>query len=540
MQKPVYITGHKNPDTDSITSSIAYANYKRELGVNAIAGKIGPVGSEAEYLLERFGFEEPTTLFTAKSTIRDIDIDKAQIKPKTITVKEAMDVVVKKNNMGIIVADKENHLEGIVGVDDLTSLLSSDDASMVEIMSKVKLDDLVKTLEGEIIHDIKEFKTCGVIDFFPGFDTKITSASIAITSNNPEIQRHCINEKVACLVVVGENWIDSLTLSKAKENGVAVVHTSLSPLSVSRLVFQAISIEHVMVTKDKIITFNLSDNVDEASAKMAKTRFRSYPVVDENGKVMGTISRYHLLNYQKKQFILVDHNEVKQTIDDIEEGEVIEIVDHHRLGGIETINPISITTMVVGATCTIIARKYMESNIKLTKEMAGLLQGGIIADTLNFKSPTTTKIDIDTAKELEKISGVPMEELHEGLVNSSGSILNKKTIDVIYGDFKEFNINNNKVGLSQTPCKTEEEFNTIKPIVLDYIEKECESQKYDIMMVIFTNPNASGSYILCAGKKKDKVLDGFRELKLMVGEYAPNVISRKKQVLPEIIKILER
>lgn len=536
QEKPVYITGHKNPDTDSITSAIAYANYKRELGVNAIAGKIGPVGSEAEYLLERFGFEEPTTLFTAKSTLKDIDIDKAQIKHKTITVKEAMDVVVTKNNMGIIVADKNHHLEGVVGVDDLTSLLSRGEKELVELMSNVKLNDLVKTLQGEIILDCKQFKTSGVIDFFPGFDSDISKGSIAITFNNPEIQRSCINKEVAVLVIVGEKWIDSLTLEKAKEKGTAVIHTSLSPLSVSRLVFQALSIEHVMVRKDKIITFKLSDNVDEVSQKMAKTRYRSYPVLDENDKVVGTISRYHLLNYQKKQFILVDHNEVKQTIDDIEDGEVIEIVDHHRLGGIETINPITITTMIVGATCTIIALKYFESNVKLSKSMAGLLLGGIIADTLNFKSPTTTDIDIKTAKKLEKLSGVSIEELAQGLVDSSGSILNKQTIDVIYGDFKEFAIGNFKVGLSQTPCKSEEEFMAIKSKVYDYIHKECESQKFDLMMVIFTNPNASGSFIIMAGKKAEVVKEGFKDL--MNGDYAPNVISRKKQVLPKVIEIL--
>lgn len=538
MQKPVYVTGHKNPDTDSITSAIAYANYKQAMGVNAIAGKIGPVGSEAEYLLERFGFEEPMTLFTAKSTIREIDYDKAQIKPKSITLKEAMDVVIERNNMGIIVADEDNKLEGIVGVDDLTSILSSDDVSLTKLMSKVKLNDLVKTIEGEIILDSKDFNTCGVIDFFPGFETKITKGSIAITFNNPEIQRHCINEKVACLVIVGENWIDSVTLQKAKEMGVAVIHTSLSPLSVSRLVFQAPSIENVMVKKEKIITFNLTDTLDEVSRKMSKTRFRSYPIIDEQDRVVGTISRYHLLNYQKKQFILVDHNEIKQTIDDIEDGEVIEIVDHHRLGGIETINPITITTMIVGATCTIIAIKYFESKVELSKEMAGLLLGGIIADTLNFKSPTTTDLDIEIAGKLEKIAEVSMEELHEGLVNSTGSILNKKIIDVVYSDFKEFTIGRYKVGLSQTPCKTEEEFKKIKPIVLEYIEKECVSQNFDVMMVIFTNPNASGSYILVAGKKKDAIIDGFKDL--MTDEYAPNVISRKKQVLPKVIKILEK
>ena len=538
QDKPVYVIGHRNPDTDAITSAIALAALKRANGVNAVAGKIGPVLSEAEYLLERFGFDEPVTLFSAKSVIREIDYDKPKMTLGTITVKEAMDIVTKKNNMGIIIVDKKGRLQGFVGVDDLTSLLSSDDDELQEIMAKVKLDDLVYAIEGEILLDARDFETCGIIDFFPGFDTKVSQGSIAITANNPEIQRMCIQEKVAALVIVGENWIDSVTLEKAKENNVAVIHTSLSPLNVSRLIFQAPSVENVMVKKDQIITFGLNDAITDVARKMAKTRYRSYPVLDENGTVMGAISRYHVLNYQKKQFILVDHNEERQTIEDIDEGEIIEIVDHHRLGGIETISPITITTMIVGATCTIVALKYFETKTPLSKEMAGLLLGGIIADTLNFKSPTTTQIDIDTAAKLEEISGVSIAELHEGLINSGVSILNKQTIDVVYGDFKEFNIGNFKVGLSQTPCRNEEEYQTIKETVSDYIEKECVSRKYDLMMVIFTNPNASGSFMLFAGRKKEMVMDGFKDL--MTGEYAPNVISRKKQVLPKVIEILEK
>ena len=218
---------------------------------------------------------------------------------------------------------------------------------------------------------------------------------------------------------------------------------------------------------------------------------------------------------------------------------MIEVVDHHRFGGLETINPVTITTMVVGATCTIVAMKYLDSKVELTKNMAGLLLGGIIADTMSFKSPTTTQIDIDMAHRLEEISGCTIKELSEGLIASSESILNKRNIDIMYSDFKEFTIHGLKLGLSQTQVKSFEEFEKIKEKLSEYIDEVCTTQKYDLLLVMFTIPNGSGSYFLYSGNKKALVEEAFEGI-MDENNYAPEVISRKKQVLPRIISVLER
>ena len=537
-KEPVYVIGHKNPDTDSIVAAIAYAKYKETLGTPAIAGRLGGVNSETEYLLKRFGFDEPVNIFTAKRIIKEIDIDDSYLVDKELTIKEALDLMVAGSNRSIFVASKTKELEGVIATDDFTTIWTSSDEKLKELVAKAKFKDIVKTLQAEIIYEDAHFLCDGTVDFYPTYETPIHKKAIVVTNNSPEIQRHCLNEKIALLIIVGESWIDDVTLKKAKENHVSVIATPLAPLNVSQLIFQVASIENIMTHKDKVISFSTRDTVDEASYKMSKSRFHAYPVLNHKGQIVGSIGRYHLLNTKKKKFILVDHNEMSQSINDIEHGEIVEIVDHHRFGGLETNNPVAITTMVVGATCTIVALKYAQSHLNLDKNMAGLLLGGIIADTMNFRSPTTTATDVEVAKDLSKIAGVAIEELSEGLINARESILSKRNIEIVYNDFKEFEIHNLKVGLSQTQIKTKEEFYQLKDKMSAYLDEICTMNKYDLLMVMFTFSNGSGSYLLAAGPHENIVKAAFGPLMDDEG-YAAEVVSRKKQVLPTIIKHLE-
>ena len=290
-----------------------------------------------------------------------------------------------------------------------------------------------------------------------------------------------------------------------------------------------------MITKDKIDYFNINDTVDEASRKIAKSRHRSYPVLDNEGRVVGAISRYHLFNYQKKQLILVDHNEKKQSVDDIDDGTVVEIVDHHRFGGFYSDNPINVTTMPVGATATIIANKFRDSNIEMSRNLAGLLLGAIVSDTMNFRSPTTTSVDIETAKKLEEYSGIKAEDISKGLIEHSESLLNKRYIEIVYNDFKEFNIEGNKVGLTQAVCKSKEEYDALKSPLGKYLEDSCKTGGYDLMAAMLTNPNGSGSYILSAGARRNVVKSAFDIDK---DGFVEGLVSRKKQLLPGIINAL--
>ena len=533
-KQPVYVVGHKNPDTDAIVSAIAYAQYKNECGINAQAARIGSVSSETEYLLERFGFEDPPRMYTAKSTLKEIEMDKAALAYKEMTMKEALDKVIKLKNRGLIVVDKKKHLEGIVTLDDLTYMWTKTDEELSKIIKTIEVDDIVRILEGKLVlrgtHQLS-----GKMHMFPSLKSNVEDDSIVLLRNEDDKMQYCLELGATMLVVCTSSPISKQILSMARDAEATIVTTELTPLYITRLIYQTPTIEQIMITKERIDYFNINDTIDEASKKIAKSRHRSYPVLDNEGKVVGAVSRYHLFNYQKKQFILVDHNEKKQAIDDIDDGIVTEIVDHHRFGDFESDNPISITTMPVGATATIISNKFFDNNVKLNKKLAGLLLGAIVSDTMNFKSPTTTNIDIETAKKLEKVSGVTAEDISKGLIEHSESLLNKRFIEIVYNDFKEFNIEGNKVGLTQAVCKSKEEYDALKVNLTKYLEDSCKTGGYDLMTAMLTNPNGSGSYILSAGARKRVVKEAFTADK---DGFVEGLVSRKKQLLPGIINAL--
>ena len=533
-KNPIYVTGHKNPDTDAIVSAIAYAEFKQLQGVNAVAARIGSVSAETEYLLEKFGFEDPIRLYTAKCTLKEIDMDKAAVAYKEMTMKEALDKVIKLKNRGLIVVDKKKHLEGIVTLDDLTYMWTKTDEELSSIIRTIMIDDIVRTLNGTLVlrgtHELS-----GKMHMFPSLKSNVEDDSIVLLRNEDDKLQYCLELGATMLVVCTSSPISRKIMSMAKDAEASIITTELTPLSITRLIYQTPTIEHIMITKDKIDYFNINDTVDEASRKITKSRHRSYPVLDNEGRVVGAISRYHLFNYQKKQLILVDHNEKKQSVDDIDDGTVVEIVDHHRFGGFYSDNPINVTTMPVGATATIIANKFRDSNIEMSRNLAGLLLGAIVSDTMNFRSPTTTSVDIETAKKLEEYSGIKAEDISKGLIEHSESLLNKRYIEIVYNDFKEFNIEGNKVGLTQAVCKSKEEYDALKSPLGKYLEDSCKTGGYDLMAAMLTNPNGSGSYILSAGARRNVVKSAFDIDK---DGFVEGLVSRKKQLLPGIINAL--
>lgn len=533
---PIYVIGHKNPDSDSIVSAIAYADFLTKQGKNAIASRIGSTNNETEYLLERFGFEDPIRLYSARSTLSEIEMDKPNLVSKDLTMKEALDICLKKKNRSLIVADKSRHLEGIVSLDDLTYMWTKTDKQLESIIKKIEIDNVVKILEGKLI--IKGTRELGgKIHIFPTLKSRVELDSIVLTRNEDDKMKYALGLGATMLIVVTSSPISKTILQLAKDTDTTIITTAITPLTATRLIYQIPTIEHVMQRADKVEYFNANSTVQEVNKKIANSRHRSYPVINEDGKVVGAISRYHLFNYHKKQLILVDHNEYKQSIDEIEDGEILEIVDHHRFGGFECDNPINITTMSVGSTATIIANKYFESNTKLDKKLAGLLLGALVSDTMNLKSPTTTLIDIDIAKKLEKISGVKANELSKEMIKHTDSLLSKRLIQIVYDDFKEFNFDGVKVGLAQSLCKSSDEFNTIKKELQQYLNDCAKSGSYDLMIIMLTNPNGSGSYVLSAGDKVHLLNEMFSNK--IKNDYVSGLVSRKKQLLPKVIKCLE-
>ena len=537
MRHPIYVIGHKNPDTDSIVSAIAYADYKRQLGQDCVSARLGSVSKETEYLLDKYGFEDPIRLYSAKKSLKEIEMDDAVTTKKDITMKRALEKVVKLKNKGLVVVDKDDKLEGIVTLDDLTYIWAKTDKQLEKIIKTIELKNVLRTLKAKTIIKSKN-KLSGALHLFPSLKSKVNENSIVLIRNEEDKLIYCLDRGAKLLIVITSSKISNEVIELAKQNKATIVVTELSPLSVSRMIYQVPTIEQIMTHKDKIIYFNINDTVEDVSKKITKSRKRSYPVIDDENKVIGSLSRYHLFNYEKKKLILVDHNETKQSIEDIEHADVLEIIDHHRFGGLKTDNPININTEVLGATATIIAKMYLENkSVKLSKNMAGILLGAIVSDTMNFNSPTTTQIDVEIAKKLEKLAKISHDELSKEMIANSESLLSKRFIEIVYNDFKEYNIDGNKVGLAQAVCKSKQEYLTLKKDLRQYISDQCKSQNYCLLVVMLTNPQGLGSYLIYEGSKcsvidslfKDKIKEGFIE----------GLVSRKKQLLPNIIKEFE-
>lgn len=533
MSNPVYVFGHKNPDTDSIVSAIAYSQFKKKQGLDAIACRLGSINNETEFLLEKFGFEDPKRIYTARSLLNEIELDKVTLVSKDITMEKALEKILKIKTKVLMVADKQKHLLGLVSLDDLTYMWTKTDKELENIIKQIEIKNILETLQGTLVVEGSNILS-GKMHVFPTLRSNVEENSIVVSRNEDDKIGYSLELGASLVIVVTSSPISKTIVNKAKECNATIITTTLSPLSVTRLIYLTPTIEHVMSKKDKIIYFDDDETVQEATKKITKSRHRSYPVLNDDGKIIGGLSRFHLINYQKKKLILVDHNEYKQSIDNIEDGEVLEIVDHHRLGGFESDNPLSIITKPVGSTSTIIAEMFFENEISINKKLAGLMLGGIISDTMNFYSPTTTQTDKDIAKKLEKLSGINSDDLSKEMVEHSESLLSKRFIEIVYDDFKEFNIDGVKVGLSQATCKSRKEFDKIKKDLQTYLDDSCKSGSYELMIIMLTNPNGSGSYVLSAGNRKEIVNELFK----IKNNYVDNLLSRKKQLLPAVIKAI--
>lgn len=537
MKKPIYVTGHKNPDSDSICAAIAYANLKNKLGMHCIPARLGELNNESKYILSKFGFRAPYRLFSAKCTLAEIEKDEAILISKTSTMKEALDAIVKRKNKGAFVVSREGKLEGVVSMSNLTGVWIADEERLMELMKNAKIENILKTIEGELLCNAP-FVPNGQVHLLPslGQNSKIDKGTIVIVGNYPDVQRSMIEQEAGLIIICGEKWIDSITIKMAEEKQIPIIHTPLTAISTAKLIYQSLSVEQVMTKQ--VVTFKSSETVDGASTRMAKTRFRTYPVLNDKGNVVGAISRYHLFNYEKKKFILVDHNEPTQSINDIEFGEVLEIVDHHRLGGIMTSIPIQFINKIVGSTCTIVYELYKQYNVELTKKYSGLLMAGILSDTMSLRSPTTKQNDIDAVNELSSICGIDAQELSKELIQTTDSLFNKTFKELLYEDFKEFSVGDVKVAVGQNVCRSSSEYQKIKEDFLVFMKEENKHLRCDLLMMVFTKTSGEGSYFLYTGEKSWIVEEGFGPA--MIDDFAPHFISRKQQVLPVILETITR
>ena len=537
---PIHVTGHKNPDTDSIVAAISYAQLKRTLGYESIACRLGEINHETEYVLKRFGFDKPVILDDARMQISEIDIDDPVMINEETTIFDAWQLFLK-HKKALCVVKENDELVGLLSSSDVSKVAMGDTARSIELLAKTPIEYVAKTINGEIIYKPEKTRLNGKVSIVAVAEQKLNNYELkdrlVIVGNDREAQLQAIEKDAACLVVVWTDKIQSLVIEVAKAHNCAIIISGHGTLNTSRYIYYSTPIKYIMNTE--LITFSKSEYVDDALSKIMKTRFRSYPVVDDHGVVYGLISRYHLLNARKKKLILVDHNEVSQSVDGLLEADILEVVDHHRIGDIQTNQPINFRNQIVGSSNTIIATLYFENRVEPNPEIAGLMCAAIISDTLNFKSPTTTAIDIETADYLSEIANVDKEELAREIFTIGSGLQTKTPHDIIENDLKEFAMGKYRVMVGQISLYDLDQVIDIRTELEAEMNKNVLDKSIDVLMLIFTNLEHHASAILSVGKENWIVEDAYAEANQKELHLVDNLMSRKKQVIPRLSSVVE-
>ncbi len=541
MNDTVYVVGHKNPDTDSICSALSYARLKQIQGVDAVACRLGPLNEETKFVLKRFDVQNPLLLTDARSQLRDIEMDKATIVKKDCTMKQAWEQLFVLKNKSLYVVDDDQKLIGIVSTTNLALIRLMMDEELEDLMKKATLQSISQTIGGEILVDVDHFSSNGKILIVTLKEDSLYSHlfknSICILSDDSKKQKSLIEAGVKCLIITCGQKVTAEVQRFADQMDCAIIQTHNDSMKVARIINESFPIECIMTRKP--ITYQDSEYVDEISKKIANTRYRSYPVLDMDGNIVGAVSRYHLLKYEPKKFILVDHSSKIQTINNIEDGEVEEIIDHHHIGNIETSKPIMYRNMRCGCTCSIVALLYKEAGIEPEKEVAGLMLSAIISDTLNFKSKTTTQFDIDTANYLAQIADVELEGYAMEMLSASVELKNATPSQILNRDLKQYQIGKYNIAVGQTNYRNVEDIQKLIPSFKLTIEKEQADKGYDLMIMMFTHVMAEGTMFVYSGPLSYVMNDMIKTVFDASSGYDHEIISRKQQLIPRLSNLLK-
>ena len=529
---PIYVTGHRNPDTDSIVSAIAYAALRNSLGDREfVAARLGHISDETHRILERFDFQPPVLISTMRTQVRDLDYDMPPALAAGVTIARAWEALQANHNIpGIPVTDEEGHLFGMVSPAEIADfdmeVTSGAQAECIPVFN------LLSVLEGQILNengnlvDVVSGEVCIALPqarenlLFHGQD------SIVICGNQPEMVRRAMEENVSCLIICQAEFPEELRNVPTKT---CIISTPFDAVRTARLIYHAIPVDRIC-RREGLECFHLDDFLDDVQEVVSKSRHRNYHILDENEKAVGTLSRFHLLRPRRKRVVLVDHNEAAQSVRGLNQAEIVEIIDHHRLADIQTSQPIYFRNDVVGSTATIISGMYQERGLMPSSKLAGLLAAAIVSDTVMFKSPTCTERDHRMAERMARIAGLNLDELGQ-FIFAENSNLEKPAEELVLTDFKDFHIAEHYLGVSQITCVDSEKLMSRQEEFLEVMRKLMEERSYSMMILMLTDVLAEGSHLLYLGDEEIFRQAFNTELKSHAC-FLPGIVSRKKQVIP--------
>ena len=543
-KRKVYVVGHKNPDTDSICTAIAYANLKTKLTqIRHEPRRAGQLNEETQYVLERFGVKVPLLLSDLREQIKDVDLRESEEINGNLSIRTAWEKMTEMNTHTLPIT-RDGMLEGVITKGDIAkSYMDVYDNTMLA-KARTQYRNIAAAVEGKVETGNEHgYFQKGKVAIASGKNLMtrfIEKDDLVIMGDRIDAQQCAIDMDASCMVICQGYPISEDILHQAEKKQIVVIRTPHDTFTAAQHINQSIPVRFFM-TRENLVTFHRRDFVDDVKEVMARKRFRDFPVLDNQGKFVGLVSRRRLLNVKKKQVILVDHNEKNQAVDGVEEADVLEIIDHHRLSSIETMGPVYFRNQPVGCTATIVYQMYEENGIAVDAVNAALLCSAIISDTLMFRSPTCTPLDEVTARKLAEIASINIEELAQEMFNAGSNLKGKSAEEILFLDFKQFTVNDTMFGVGQVNSMSAEELKEIKERVLPHMEKARKNHGLNMIFFMLTNIITESSELICCGAEaREKIISAYdlrddAEILMLKG-----VVSRKKQLVPTLVGALQQ
>ena len=543
--RPVFVIGHKNPDTDSICSAIAYAYLKNEVhGGGYVAARAGQINQETQYVLNFFQAEAPVYVEDVMTQVRDIEIRKTEGVKGNLSLKEAWKLM-KELGVVTLPITRERKLEGLITIGDIaTSYMDMYDSRILS-MANTPYKNIVETLDGAmLIGDMGDYYQEGKVLIAAAnpdlMEDYIEKGDLVILGNRYESQLCAIEMSAGCIVVC-EGAKVSLTIRKlAEEKGCVVISTPHDAFTAARLINQSMPLQYFMKS-EHLTKFHVNEKTEDIKEIMGQKRYRDFPILDKDENYIGMISRRNLLNLKRKQLILVDHNEESQAVDGIEHAEILEIIDHHRLGALETMAPVFFRNQPLGCTGTIMYQIYGERGVEIPRQIAGLLCAAIISDTLMFRSPTCTAADKAAAEALAEIAGVEIEELAIDMFSAGSNLGSRTAKEVFYQDFKRFSVGGITFAVGQVNSMNSIELEELREKLLPYLPVALEETGVDMVFFMLTNIVKENTELLCCGPNASTLVhEAFRLPEADEIYFLKGLVSRKKQLIPSLVSALQQ
>lgn len=541
----VNVIGHINPDTDSVCSAIAYARLKQEISSETyVAKRAGEINEETQFVLRRFGVPAPDYMTDVRTQVMDIDVSRVAGVKENISLKMAWEIMRTDGLQTLPVVDEEEQLRGLITIEDIAKSYMEVYDSEIIAKANTPFINIIETLSGEMIRgddteEVTEGK-CLIAAANPDLmENYIQQGDIVILGNRYESQLCAIEMDAKCIIVCDGARV-SYTISKlAEEKGCFIIKTPYDTFTASRLINQSIPIRYFM-KRQHLVTFGLGEYLDDIREIMAKKRYRDFPVLDWSGKYFGMISRRRLLGARKKRLILVDHNEASQAVDGIEEAKLLEIIDHHRIGSLETLEPVFFRNQPLGCTATIVYQMYRENNVEIPVAIAGLLCSAILSDTLIYRSPTCTEVDRMAAEDLASIAGIQVEEHAKEMFAAGSNLSAKSSEEIFYQDFKKFEVGGTTFGVGQINSLDAGELEAIKDRLNPYLKKAMEDHGISMIFFMLTDIMRGSTELLYAGSDaREMAVETFHLPKDAENIVLEGVVSRKKQLIPPMMMTLQ-